>query len=132
MLVSAHASTVYTVRRINSKTKQILPTVFPTYPKLIQTLQNLTSDEVVYRKVSCSWDERRHAQSYMRRICRNFRGPSVLPKKQRNRAVLFRTRFTPIWRNEIHISVNIDAHVLNRLRHRFLLRCTLHHICPGQ
>jgi hypothetical protein len=32
MLVSAHASTAYAVWRINSKTKQILPNVFPTQP----------------------------------------------------------------------------------------------------
>jgi len=30
MLVSAHASMVYAVWRIKSKTKQILPTVLPT------------------------------------------------------------------------------------------------------
>jgi hypothetical protein len=30
LTVSAHASTVYAVSKIKSKTKQILPTVFPT------------------------------------------------------------------------------------------------------
>jgi hypothetical protein len=34
MLVSAHASTVYAVWRIKSKTKQMLPTVRPTQPNL--------------------------------------------------------------------------------------------------
>jgi len=48
----------------------------------------------------------------MRRIRRNLRGPSVLPKRQRNRAVLFRTRFTTIRRSEIHISLNVDADAL--------------------
>jgi len=33
---------------------------------------------------------------------------SVLPKTQRNRAVLLRLRFTTLWRSEIHISLKID------------------------
>jgi len=45
----------------------------------------------------------------MRSIRRTLKGPSVLPKTQWNRAVLFRTRFTTIWRSEIHISVKVDA-----------------------
>jgi len=68
----------------------------------------------------------------MRRIHRTLRGPSVLPKTQRNRAVLFRTRFKTIWRSEIHISLKFDADALNRRRRRFLLRCTIHHICQGE
>jgi hypothetical protein len=32
----------------------------------------------------------------------------VLPKTQRNRAVLFRTRFTTIWRSEINIGLKVD------------------------
>jgi hypothetical protein len=34
MLISAHASTVYAVRRMKSKTKHILPTALPTQPNL--------------------------------------------------------------------------------------------------
>jgi hypothetical protein len=45
----------------------------------------------------------------MRSIRRTFRGPSVLPKTQRNRTVLFRTRFTTIWKSEIHIGLDVDA-----------------------
>jgi hypothetical protein len=45
----------------------------------------------------------------MRSIRRKLRGPSVLPKNQRNRAVLLRTRFTALWRSEIHINLQIDA-----------------------
>jgi len=43
----------------------------------------------------------------MRSISPTLRGPSVLQKIQRNRAVLFRTRFTMIWRSEIHISLKM-------------------------
>jgi hypothetical protein len=61
-----------------------------------------------------------------------LRGPSVLLKTQRNHAVLFQTRFTTIWGNEIHINLKFDAHSLNRRRLRFLLLCTMYHICQGQ
>jgi 3-methyladenine DNA glycosylase Mpg len=37
------------------------------------------------------------------------RGPSVLPKTKRNRAVLLRTGFTTVWRSEIHICLKIGA-----------------------
>jgi hypothetical protein len=33
----------------------------------------------------------------------------VLPKTKWHRAVLFRTRFTTIWRSEIHIGLKVDA-----------------------
>jgi len=33
---------------------------------------------------------------------------------------------------KIHISLKVDADALNRRRRRFLLRCTIHHICQGQ
>jgi hypothetical protein len=46
----------------------------------------------------------------MRSIRRTLRQSSVLPKTQRNRAALFRTRFT-IWRSEIHMSLKFDAGV---------------------
>jgi hypothetical protein len=36
---------------------------------------------------------------------------SVLPKTQRNLAVLLRTRFTTLWTSEIHINLKIDAGV---------------------
>jgi len=66
------------------------------------------------------------------RLSRTLRGLSVLPKTQRNRAVLFRTRFTTIWGSEIHISLKFDGHALNRRRRRSLFWCTIHHICQGQ
>jgi len=50
----------------------------------------------------------------MRNIRRAFREPSVLPKTQRNSTVLFRTRFTTIWRRKIHISRKVEADALNR------------------
>jgi hypothetical protein len=55
----------------------------------------------------------------MHRIHRTLRGPSVLPNTQRNRAVLFRTCFTTIWRSEINISLKVDTDDLNRRRRRF-------------
>jgi hypothetical protein len=42
---------------------------------------------------------------------RTSRGPSLLPKTQRNCAVLFRIRFKMIWRSEIHMNLKIDAGV---------------------
>jgi hypothetical protein len=53
-------------------------------------------------------------------------------KKQRNRAVLLRTRFTTLWRSEIHINLKIDADALNRRRRRFCVRRTTYHIYKGQ
>jgi len=47
----------------------------------------------------------------MRSIHRTLRGPSVLLKAQRNCAVLFRTRFTTIWRSEIRINLKVDASI---------------------
>jgi hypothetical protein len=63
----------------------------------------------------------------MRRLHRTLRGPSVLPKTQRNRAMLFRTRFITIRRSEIHISLKLDADA-----DVGLLPCTIHHISQGQ
>jgi hypothetical protein len=40
-----------------------------------------------------------------------LREPSVLPKKQQNHAVRLITRFTTLWRSEIHINLKIDAGV---------------------
>jgi len=45
----------------------------------------------------------------MRSIRQTFRGPCLLTKTQQNRAVLLRTRFTTLWRSEIHINLKIDA-----------------------
>jgi hypothetical protein len=45
----------------------------------------------------------------MRRIRRRLRGRSVLPKTQWNNAVILRTRFTTLWRSEIHTNRKIDA-----------------------
>jgi hypothetical protein len=65
-------------------------------------------------------------------IRRTLRRPSLLPKTQRNRAVLLRTRFTTLWRSEIRINLIIDADALNRRRRRFCVRRTMYHIYPGQ
>jgi hypothetical protein len=73
-----------------------------------------------------------YTQSYMLSVRGTLRGLSVLSKTQRNRAVLFRTRFTTICVSKIHNSLNVDADALNRLRRRFLLRCTIHYIRQGQ
>jgi hypothetical protein len=40
-----------------------------------------------------------------------MQGPSVLQEAQRNLAVLFRTRFTTLWRSEFHINLKIEAGV---------------------
>jgi len=61
-----------------------------------------------------------------------FRGESVLPKTQRNRAVLFRTRFKMTWRSEIHISIKVDGEALKWRRQLFLLRYTVYHICHSE
>jgi hypothetical protein len=70
-------------------------------------------------------------QNHMRSIRRKLRGLSVLPKTQRNRAVLLRTRSTMLWRSEIHINLKIDADALNRRRRRFCVRRTICHIYQG-
>jgi hypothetical protein len=46
-------------------------------------------------------------ESFMHGICRMLRRPALLQKTQWNRAVQFLTRFTTIWRSEIHISVKV-------------------------
>jgi len=53
-------------------------------------------------------------------------------KKQRNHAVLIRTRFTTLWGSEISINLKIDADALNRRRRRFCDRRTIYHIHQGQ
>jgi hypothetical protein len=68
----------------------------------------------------------------MRSVRRTLRGPSVLPKTQRNHAVLLGTRFTTLWRSEIHINLKIDAGALNRRRRRFCVRRSICHIYQGQ
>jgi len=68
----------------------------------------------------------------MRSICRTLRGPSVLPKTQRNHAVLLWTSSTTLWRREIHINLKIDADALNRRWCRFYIRRTIHHIYQEQ
>jgi len=45
----------------------------------------------------------------MRSVRRKLRGPSIIPKTQRNRALLLRTRFTTLWRSGIRIYLKIDA-----------------------
>jgi len=61
-----------------------------------------------------------------------LKSSSLLPKTQRNRTGLFRTRFITLWGSEILINVKIDANALNQRRSWFLLRCTIHHICQGE
>jgi hypothetical protein len=61
-----------------------------------------------------------------------LKGPSVLPKTQRNRAHLLQTRFKMLWRSEIHINLKIDADDLNRRRRRFCVRRTIHHMNQEQ
>jgi hypothetical protein len=68
----------------------------------------------------------------MRSLRQKLRGPSLLPKTQRNRAFLLGTRFTTLWRSENHKNLKIDADALNRRRRRFLLRYTIHHIRQGE
>jgi hypothetical protein len=68
----------------------------------------------------------------MRSMRRTFRGPSVLPKTQRNRTVLFRTRFTMLCRSEIHINLKIDANALNQRWRRFYIRRAIYRIHQGQ
>jgi hypothetical protein len=60
-----------------------------------------------------------------------LKGASVLPKTQRNRAVLLRSRFTTLWRSKIHENLKIDADALNRRRRRFCDLGKLCHIYQG-
>jgi hypothetical protein len=68
----------------------------------------------------------------MRSFHRTLKGVSVLPKTQRNRAVLLRSLFTTLWRSKIHENLKIDADALNRRRRRFCVRRTICHMCQGQ
>jgi hypothetical protein len=68
----------------------------------------------------------------MRSLRQKLRRPFFLPKTQRNRAVLLRTRFTTSWRSEIRINLKIDADALNRRRRRFCVGRPMYHIYPGQ
>jgi len=68
----------------------------------------------------------------MRSIRRKLKGSSVLPKTQRNRAVLFLTRFRTLLRSEIHINLKIDAEALNRRRCRYCIWRTIYHIYQAQ
>jgi hypothetical protein len=68
----------------------------------------------------------------MRSTRRALRGQSVLPKTQRNHAVLYLPRFTTLWRSEIRINLKIDADALNRRRRRFCVRRTICHTSVGQ
>jgi hypothetical protein len=45
----------------------------------------------------------------MRSILPTQKGTSVLPKTQRNHAVLLRTHFKTLWRSEIHINLKFDT-----------------------
>jgi len=57
---------------------------------------------------------------------------SALPKTQRNRTVLLRTRFTTLRRSEIYINLKIDTDALNRRRRRFCIRRKIYHIYQGR
>jgi hypothetical protein len=56
----------------------------------------------------------------------------VLPKTQRNRPVVLRSRFTTLWRSKIHENLKIDADALNRRRRRFCVRPKMYSIYQGQ
>jgi hypothetical protein len=64
----------------------------------------------------------------MRSMRRTLRRPSLLPKSERNRAVLLRTRFTTLWKSEIHINLKFDADALKRRRRHFRVRRAMYHI----
>jgi hypothetical protein len=68
----------------------------------------------------------------MRTIRRMLRGESVLPKTQRNRATLLKTRLTTLRKSEIHMNLKIDADALNQRWRRFRVRRTVRHIYQGQ
>jgi hypothetical protein len=68
----------------------------------------------------------------MRSVSLTFRGLCLLPKTQRKRAFVLRTRFTTLWRSEIRINLKIDADAHNRRRRRFCIRSTIHHIYQGE
>jgi len=68
----------------------------------------------------------------VRSVIRNFRGPSVLPKTQRNRVILLRTLFKPLWGSEVHKNLKIDADALNRRRRRFFVRRGIYYICQRE
>jgi hypothetical protein len=68
----------------------------------------------------------------MRSKRRTLKGQSLLSKTQQNRADLLGTRFTTLWRSEIHINLKIDADALNRRRRRLCIRRTICHIHQGQ
>jgi hypothetical protein len=64
----------------------------------------------------------------MRSILWTLKGPSVLPKTKQIRTVLFRTRFTTLWRSEIHINLKIDANALIQRRRHYCLPSTVCHL----
>jgi hypothetical protein len=68
----------------------------------------------------------------MRSLHRTLKGASVLPKTQRIRAVLLRSRFTTLRRSKIHENLKIDTDALNRRRRRFSVRRTICHIYQGE
>jgi hypothetical protein len=74
----------------------------------------------------------RYAQSHMRNIRRKLRRPFLLPKTQRNLAILLIRCLTTLWRSEIHINLKIDADALNRRRRRFCVRRKIYHIYEEQ
>jgi len=61
-----------------------------------------------------------------------FKGLPLLPKTQRSHAALLWTPFTPLWRNEIRIYLNINAGAQNRPWRRFCVLRTRCHIYEGQ
>jgi hypothetical protein len=68
----------------------------------------------------------------MRSIRRTLKRPSLLPKTQRNHAVLLRIRFTTLWRSEIHKNLKIDADAPNRRQRLFCVRRSMYHISPRE
>jgi hypothetical protein len=63
-----------------------------------------------------------------------FQNPylSVLPKTQRNRAVLLLKLSITLWRSAIHINLKIDADPLNRRWLLFCVRRTIYRNSQGQ
>jgi hypothetical protein len=53
-------------------------------------------------------------------------------RKHNGIAQLLRTRFTTLWRSEIHNNIKIDADALNRRRRRFCVRRKIRHFYQGQ
>jgi hypothetical protein len=124
ILDTAHACKTHKKWRVKSKTKQIIPTILPV------SWPNLNSQNLIPSKLPNILTIK--MTEGMRSIYITLKGPSVLQKIERNRAVLFRTHFTTIWRSKIHANLKVEADVLNGQRRRFCVRHRTYHIYQGQ